>query len=586
MLFNHLTFANYSDPENSDPYFGGVPIYIDKDELIAPLLKGIFGRQLIFSRPSGFGRTTTINRMKYLALKQKRPVLILDVKECEHLEDLACPQIRELITSGGPDLVLLIDNYDYPLTSSLPKGPDDDGPYLKAAQQLSSALNTLLNCAAHSNALTFITGTMHFEKNLLLNSESLVDLTCERFLTELMGYTQGEFSYYFAGKIASIAMRLHRMLPDLEYMLYHHLCRYNFVPGSEVRLYSPGEIAAFFAAPEKLIQNGMAVGARLTRALQPMVSQLTAPANTYFCGLHTLSRTDVLRGLTSLRPEPLLTLFQFGLFTLPPAGNTLSNVSTPRMAGMMNEIILRQTGVDVCECLLDFIERNPLDTLMITDYYCASEVLEQIWQALRRHGLSVEYNHPEYWKIFLCLMLPLSSIFSCSSFEMKDCPDNLHSPFVMLQFKTVSVLILLFESKDSWTELRDLKKCLERLSRHCPPDSLLGLYPEAPVQVRAILCNKKRRPHGFVFENLTWMVNVSRYDEPDPYCYGDIQPVQLRPDDDALMALRSYRMDHPRGKIFWEDEEMAIKKAARFGVYPDIAELLGYTTHEKPRKDD
>lgn len=568
MSLQHLSFADYSIPEASAPYFAGVPLYVNKDELIEPILQGRYGRQLIFSRPAGFGRTTLLMRLKYLALKRKRPVLYLDVKQCDHVEDLACPEVREIISSSGPDLVLLIDNYDYPLTSSLPKGPDDDGPYLNAAQRLSSTLNPLLDCAARSKVLTFITGTLHFEKNMLLNSESLVDVTCERALAALVGYTQAEFSYYFTEKLSAVSFNLRRSRSDLEVMLYHHLCRWNFVPNSKVRLYSPRELEIYFADPEDLIPNGMAEGLRLARLLQPLLSQLTAPPNTYFCGQHTLSKAAVLKGLTSLHPDPILALFQFGLFTLPPSGSTLSNVSTPRMAGLINELIRKKSGVDLCSFFMDFITRRPIDQLMIHDSYSAGEVLDEIWNELKQHGMSGDYNHPEYWKVFLCLMLPLSSMLSSTCFEMKDCRDNLHSPFLLLQFENKAVLILLTESDDAFEELRDLGRTLSLLAEHCPPDSLLGLYPEGELLVRAVICNKNRLPNGFTFENLTWMFGFKGRERIG--AGGDIQPVQLRETDSALSALAGYRKEKRAQKLA---EEQAVAAAAEAYEAYETAEV-------------
>ena len=221
--------------------------YIDKTDLIIPLVDDSIGRQFFLSRPRRFGKSLLVTTLQALfegkrelieglAIEpkwdwtKKWPVIRLDMGSCQAptIEQLCnqvhtmlvCEAERNRIELRGEDVtnqfrflmedlanrnpdghvVLLVDEYDKPLLGHLGK-PE----VLQFRDFLKSFYSNIKTCEGRQR-FTFITGISKFSKvSIFSDLNNLRDLTMEKSVATLLGYTHEEVRKYYPGLIHKLA---------------------------------------------------------------------------------------------------------------------------------------------------------------------------------------------------------------------------------------------------------------------------------------------------------------------------------------------------------------------------------------------
>ena len=221
--------------------------YVDKTDVLWPLVNESIGKQFFLARPRRFGKSLLISTLRALfegkrelfqglAIEPKWdwskswPVIHLDLgtvqagtipefreqllgllrSEAARLDvtfrestlpDVSFRYLIEDVAKSSPDghCVVLIDEYDKPLLGHLSK-PD--------VTQFRDALKPFYGVVKYAEArqrFTFITGISKFSKvSIFSDLNNLIDLTMTPGEATLLGYTHDELKKFFPGALAHI----------------------------------------------------------------------------------------------------------------------------------------------------------------------------------------------------------------------------------------------------------------------------------------------------------------------------------------------------------------------------------------------
>ena len=285
MAMKDLTSSVYSF---EDLIQGGF-LYVDKTEYIWRLIKPAT-EMYFLSRPRRFGKSLTISTLKAvfegkrelfagLALYDKpynwkpHPIIHLDMNgrdfsTLEKMEERFRQMLREqaavnavtlkagasdtmfhelikTLHDKGGDVVLLLDEYDKPIQSSISK---------ENRSEFLDALNVFYSVIKAKSAmlrLAFITGVSKFcQDSLFSDLNNLTDITTDARYATMFGYTQGEFETNFAEHIAIAEKK--QSLPHKDFLDKIRIWYdgYRFEESAE-RVYNPVSLAKFFESGGK-----------------------------------------------------------------------------------------------------------------------------------------------------------------------------------------------------------------------------------------------------------------------------------------------------------------------------------------------
>ena len=264
-------------------------LYVDKTEYIWRLIKPAT-EMYFLSRPRRFGKSLTISTLKAvfegkrelfagLALYDKpynwkpHPIIHLDMNgrdfsTLEKMEERFRQMLREqaavnavtlkagasdtmfhelikTLHDKGGDVVLLLDDYDKPIQSSISK---------ENRSEFLDALNVFYSVIKAKSAmlrLAFITGVSKFcQDSLFSDLNNLTDITTDARYATMFGYTQGEFETNFAEHIAIAEKK--QSLPHKDFLdkIRTWYDGYRFEESAE-RVYNPVSLAKFFESGGK-----------------------------------------------------------------------------------------------------------------------------------------------------------------------------------------------------------------------------------------------------------------------------------------------------------------------------------------------
>ena len=221
--------------------------YVDKTDIIWPLVNESFGKQFFLARPRRFGKSLLISTLRSLfegkrelfqglAIEPKWdwskswPVIHLDMGT---VQAATMPEFREQIlgllqseaarlgvsfresslpdisfryliedvakTSADGQCVVLIDEYDKPLLGHLSK------PDVTLFRDALKPFYGVVKYAEAKQRFTFITGISKFSKvSIFSDLNNLIDLTMTPGEATLLGYTHDELKKFFPGALAHI----------------------------------------------------------------------------------------------------------------------------------------------------------------------------------------------------------------------------------------------------------------------------------------------------------------------------------------------------------------------------------------------
>ncbi len=284
------TFAALRSRENK--------IYVDKTELIADLAE-VDQAQWFLSRPRRFGKTLLVSTFESLfrhglrdfsglALEKRwhdkqYPVIRLDFSSCKDFKSLAEFEAaaadmfdiafaaagvkleagqsfamnpfgafaKYLALQPVVSLVLLIDEYDAPLSSHL----DDPTLFDDVRRKLSTFYS---NIKAYSGCLRFlfVTGILRFRQASIFSTlNTLTDLSLEPAYGTLLGYTREEIEVYFGNYLDRAEKVCGLSRCELMEQLARYYDGFCFDQKARTHVFSPWSVLNFLRSPENGFEN-------------------------------------------------------------------------------------------------------------------------------------------------------------------------------------------------------------------------------------------------------------------------------------------------------------------------------------------
>lgn len=141
---------------------------------------------------------------------------------------------------GQQDIVLLIDECDFPLSSNLYDR--------EAFEKNKEILNQFYAWIRDIDNLKFLmlTGIARYQDSSLFCGQTITDVSMKTRYADLLGYTQEEVEYYFAEHIKEAAARLKISTDELCHKLAAFYRGFCFDKDGQGRLYCPLSINEFF----------------------------------------------------------------------------------------------------------------------------------------------------------------------------------------------------------------------------------------------------------------------------------------------------------------------------------------------------
>lgn len=265
-------------------------LYIDKTEIIYDLVTK--GRFYFISRPRRFGKSLFLSTLQELFEGNKKlfkdlwiskesgydwsvyPVIYLNFSELDIGTDSelkaslswkidriarnfgidvstapsAGTKLNSLVTelSKKNPVVILIDEYDYPIINKLRK-PEEAHLNREALKNFFSVVKSL---DKHLRAI-YITGVTKFSKTSIFSGlNNLNDLTTDPRAATLLGYTQQEIDTYFAPYITKQAEHEGISKAELKQEMKNWYNGYRF-SDKDIRVYNPFSILYYFYKHKK-----------------------------------------------------------------------------------------------------------------------------------------------------------------------------------------------------------------------------------------------------------------------------------------------------------------------------------------------
>jgi hypothetical protein len=269
-------------------------IYVDKTKYIYDLYsKG--GNYHFLSRPRRFGKTLLVSTLHELFSGNKKlfkglwieksdwqwkehPVIHLDLSTIfastpqglqDNLNDdlrliaskckLDIPQKntpeRTLVTMvnklseihGLASVVVLIDEYDYPILQTIGEDLEKACAYRKV---LKNFYATLKGLDKHLRAI-FLTGVTKFSKTSIFSGlNNLNDISLKKEGSLLLGYTDHELQEYFGDYVKNIAHKQNVSIKSIREKMKRWYNGYRFSAAEETRVYNPFSVLYFLKDEE------------------------------------------------------------------------------------------------------------------------------------------------------------------------------------------------------------------------------------------------------------------------------------------------------------------------------------------------
>ncbi len=225
--------------------------YVDKTEVLYPLVNKSIGRQFFLSRPRRFGKSLLISTFKSLFQGRRDlfkglaidsleydwkvyPVLHLDmgsmqrptveefedflcrsldrlaVEHCVEISDSKIPadkfiSLCEALAAKSPhkQFVMLVDEYDKPLLGTL------NTPEVIKFRDALKSFYSVIKTKESLMRFTFITGISKFSKvSIFSDLNNLIDISMSAQFATLLGYTHDEVKRFFPDWIEKLAKTL------------------------------------------------------------------------------------------------------------------------------------------------------------------------------------------------------------------------------------------------------------------------------------------------------------------------------------------------------------------------------------------
>ena len=269
-------------------------IYMDKTDLIYRLAQ--FDAKIFLARPRRFGKSLLVSTFESLfknGLKDFKdlaieklwndktyPVVRLDFSKVKHCSDVAkfeetfCDYLWEAFTAVGfrfdpnrtsffvqldswfqnlpaSSLVLLIDEYDAPLTEKL-----DNPSQFNAIRDILSRFFSLLKSNEGCLRFFFMTGITKFSNTSIFSTfNNLQDISLDPLYGSLVGFTEEEIKASFDEYLINASVILKTSVKDVLNKLKQNYNGFCFDEKAQCKVYCPWSVLNFFNRPDSGFQN-------------------------------------------------------------------------------------------------------------------------------------------------------------------------------------------------------------------------------------------------------------------------------------------------------------------------------------------
>ena len=187
-----------------------------------------------------------------LCKRLKDIIITLNIKVREIFDDdNAGTILYKIVTDNPGQIVLLIDEYDYPLTHSL-----DDKSLFEDYRKYIQGLFGVIKSQTSKMRFIFITGVGRFAKTSVFSQlNNLRDLGLESKFAPLLGYTEDDMYHYFDEYVENAANILKLSKEECYAQIKSHYDGYRFHVNNDTLLHNPWSVLNFLASPEEGFKN-------------------------------------------------------------------------------------------------------------------------------------------------------------------------------------------------------------------------------------------------------------------------------------------------------------------------------------------
>jgi len=231
--------------------------------------------------------------------------------------------LQTIIKSEPGNMVLLIDEYDYPLTHTL-GGKKLFEEYRDFLQVLFGAIKSV----SGDLRFIFITGVGRFAKTSVFSQlNNIRDLGLESDFAPLLGYTDEDMHQYFDEYVENAAKTLDITKDECYSQIKAHYDGYRFHVDNAATLYNPWSVLNFLTAPKNGFRNfWYETGGAYPTLIATYIKNIkNAPLQTLLktkCGPNTLSEFYDYFDVT-----PVSLLYQTGYLSVRAEKNELGGKS-------------------------------------------------------------------------------------------------------------------------------------------------------------------------------------------------------------------------------------------------------------------
>ncbi len=164
------------------------------------------------------------------------------------ISDYEAPALfRRIVENSTRKVVLLIDEYDYPLCHSLA----NEAVFLKYRDYLANFYG-VVKAVSDRLRFVFITGISRFSHVTLFSQlNNLLDLSLKKNCATLLGYTDSELHEYFDAYVAKAAEELNLSKENMYREIKKHYDGFLMHPDAAETVYNPWSVLNFLISPEE-----------------------------------------------------------------------------------------------------------------------------------------------------------------------------------------------------------------------------------------------------------------------------------------------------------------------------------------------
>ena len=165
------------------------------------------------------------------------------IPDCNDFKILSGRLVRQVLK--GQQVVLLIDEWDDPLSSNLNKRGN--------FEKITAMLRHFYKWVRESHAFWFllVTGIGRYQNTSFFTGEYITDISMDPYYASLVGYTQEELQQYFAPFITRSAWLNHISEAEILEQIKLYYDGFCFDQNGLVKVYSPWSINSFFSQLEE-----------------------------------------------------------------------------------------------------------------------------------------------------------------------------------------------------------------------------------------------------------------------------------------------------------------------------------------------